>query len=425
MKTKKLNQIVAVLFISVLFCTLSCKSIQSNGQTTVLEHPQEESTITEVVATEVLLEIDPEPVMMKNIRGIHLSAWISGPNKHRNAAIELFENTELNTAVIDIKEYEGQVYIEGVKLADENKTFFRAMPNLEKYLADLKEKGIYTIARIVVFRDNAMPRKKPSLGVQRPDGTLWRDNRGITWLDPYNKDAWEYNLQIAERAVDIGFDEIQFDYIRFPSDGNTKTCRYSNKNHSSTEASKAIVAFLKEANKRLKAKGAKISIDVFGLTTTAKDDMGIGQKIVEMTEWVDYVSPMVYPSHYGKGEYGVAEPNKEPYIIVYHAMEGALKRLPREKLRPWLQDFTMGYKYNKEEVRAQIQACYDNDIGSWLLWNPRCVYTRDALLGNDAEMSYKKSDPPTPQMLKTQEKLEAEKAKEEAGKEIVKPAKAS
>lgn len=416
MKTKNFNRFAALLCCAALFFAVSCRSIQSNGNTTILEHPQEEATLTEVVAAEVLAEIEPEPAPepVKHIRGIHLSAWISGPNKHRAAAMELFENTELNTAVIDIKEYEGQVYIDGVKLADENKTFFRAMPNLEKYLAELKEKGVYTVARLVVFRDNAMPRKKPALGVKNPDGTLWTDKRGITWLDPYNKDAWEYNLQIAERAVEMGFEEIQFDYIRFPSDGNTRNCRYSNKNHSSDEASKAIVDFLKEANKRLKAKGAKISIDVFGLTTTAKDDMGIGQKIIEMTEWVDYVSPMVYPSHYGKGEYGVAEPNKEPYIIVYKAMEGALKRLPKEKLRPWLQDFTMGHKYNKEEVRAQIQACYDNDIGDWLLWNPRCVYTRDALLANDAETVYEKSDPLTPEMLKTQERIEAEKAKKEA-----------
>ena len=421
MKIKNFNKIAAFLCCAALFFTVSCKSMQSSGNTTVLEQPQGEPSITEMVATEVLVEIEPEPEPepVKNIRGIHLSAWISGPNKHRTAAMELFDNTELNTAVIDIKEYEGQVYIDGVKMADEYKTFFRAMPNLEKYLADLKEKGIYTVARLVVFRDNVMPRKKPSWGVKNPDGTLWMDKRGITWLDPYNKETWEYNLQVAERAIEMGFEEIQFDYIRFPSDGNIKNCRYSNKNHSGDESSKAIVAFLKEANTRLKAKGAKISIDVFGLTTTAKDDMGIGQKIVEMTEWVDYVSPMVYPSHYGQGHYGVAEPNKEPYIIVYTAMEGALKRIPKEKLRPWLQDFTMGHKYNKEEVRAQIQACYDNDLGSWLLWNPRCVYTRDALFDNDAEMVYEKSDPPTPQMIKTQKKLEAEKVKAESQEEAI------
>jgi hypothetical protein len=121
-----------------------------------------------------------------------------------------------------------------------------------------------------------------------------------------------------------------------------------------------------------------------------------------MTEWVDYVSPMVYPSHYGKWNYGIADPNKEPYKTVYLALEGALKRIPNEKLRPWLQDFSLGYKYGKDEVKVQIQACYDNKIGSWLLWNPRCVYTKSALKEQGAENTYQESDPPTPEMLKTE-----------------------
>ncbi|MDR2811561.1 MAG: putative glycoside hydrolase [Endomicrobium sp.] len=335
----------------------------------------------------------------KYIRGIHLSAWISGSEKHRKLALEFFATTELNTAVIDIKEYEGQVYIK-VKEAEANKAYVVAIPDIEKYILLLKENGIYTIARIVVFRDNIISRKIPSLSVKNPDGTIWTDRKGVAWLDPYNKDAWDYNLKIAERAADIGFDEIQFDYIRFPSDGNTKNCRYS-KPHLATEASKALIGFLKEAKRRLNLKGTKISIDVFGLTTTATDDMGIGQKIVEMTEQVDYVSPMVYPSHYAKWTYGIADPNKEPYKIVYNSIEGALKRIPEEKLRPWLQDFSLGYKYGKNEVRAQMQACYDNKIGSWLLWNPRCIYTRDALKDKNEENIFQMSNQTTREMLKT------------------------
>ena len=418
MNKKTFKRLTVTLSLFVFFLTSACVSVESSSKTTVLEQPQERESIAETVASEVIVEIAPEPPKenKKHIRGIHLSAWISGPSKHRTAAIDLFDNTELNTAVIDIKELEGQVYIDGVKTADANGTSFsRAIPNISQYLAQLKEKNIYTVARIVVFRDNLMPRKKPSMGVKNPDGTLWTDKKGITWLDPYSKDAREYTFEICERAIELGFEEIQFDYIRFPSDGNIKNCRYKNNGtvYSSAEASQAIVDFLKEANKRLKPKGAKISIDVFGLTTTSKDDMGIGQSIVEMTEWVDYVSPMVYPSHYYKGEYGIAEPNKEPYIIVYKALEGALKRIPKEKLRPWLQDFSMGHPYGKNEVRAQIQATHDNDIGDWLLWNPRCVYTRGALEGNNAETSYEKSNPPTPEMIKTAERLEAARIAQE------------
>lgn len=424
MNKKTIRHLVAALSLSAFIFTSSCASTAPNKKTIVLEEPQQEETIIETVASEVSVEIAPEPE--KFIRGIHLSAWVSGASKQRVAVVDLFDNTELNTAVIDIKEMEGQVYIDGVKTANDNGAYFKAIPNIAQYLAQLKEKNIYTIARIVVFRDNLMPRKKPSMAVKNADGSLWTDRKSITWLDPYSKEAWEYTFEICDRAIELGFEEIQFDYIRFPSDGNTKNCVYSNKNHTSETASKAIVDFLKEANKRIKAKGAKVSIDVFGGTTTADTDMGIGQKIIEMTEWVDYVSPMIYPSHYYKGEFGLDDPNKEPYIVVYKAIEGALKRIPKEKLRPWLQDFTMkNFKYGKEQVRAQIQASYDTDIGSWLLWNARCVYTRDALLGQDAETSYNKSDPPTNLMIKTQERIEAQKAKEEAEKKAKEEAEAA
>jgi hypothetical protein len=379
MKKQKLWFFVPLIVFS-FFVIAGRAGYETNSKSVALEQPQEEQS-TAGAASTVLTGVKPrEKAKRKYIRGIHLSALASGSEKHRRIAADLFNNTELNTAVIDIKDYGGKVYVDSVKIVNINGAYAKAIPDLKKYISDLKEKDIYTIARIVVFRDNTMTRKKPELAVKNPDGTIWTDRKGVAWLDPYNKYAWNYNLQIAERAVDIGFDEIQFDYIRFPSDGNTKNCCYS-KPHSATEASKALVGFLKESNKRLKPKGAKISIDVFGLTTTVTDDMGIGQKIVEMTEWVDYVSPMVYPSHYRRWNYGLAEPNKEPYKVVYFALANALKKIPVKKLRPWLQDFSLGYKYGKDEVAAQIQACHDNKVNNWLLWNPRCVYTKNALKG--------------------------------------------
>ncbi|MBQ2219273.1 MAG: hypothetical protein II417_00600, partial [Elusimicrobia bacterium] len=206
---------------------------------------------------------------------------------------------------------------------------------------------------------------------------------------------------LAEKTADMGFDEIQFDYIRFPSDGNTKNCRYGVE-HSSTTASAKIVDFLKQAKERLAPKGVKVSIDVFGLTTTEKTDMGIGQKIVEMTEQVDYVSPMIYPSHYNNGEYGIPNPNKEPYRTVYIALQGAKKRIPVEKLRPWLQDFSMkGVPYGPAEVRAQIQACYDCGVKTWLLWNAACKYTKGGLKSKKDQYSYTKtSDEKIKELLK-------------------------
>ena len=407
----KIKQIIPLFFTAsfILSACSACSSVNSGSNVKVLEYPQETQTVSDI-AYDILTRVTPHKQPDRRyIRGIHLTAFISAVNKHRDAVIELFNDTELNTAVIDVKELEGQVYMNGVKTADENGTSFaRALPNLDKYLKQLKEKEIYTIARIVVFRDNLMPRKKTKWAVKKHDGSLWTDRKGITWLDPYNEETWDYSIEIAQRAADLGFDEIQFDYIRFPSDGNISSCRYVNKEHNKETAAQALIGFLKKANERLKVKNVKISIDVFGLTTTADDDMGIGQKIVEMAQYVDYVSPMVYPSHYNKGAYGIADPNKEPYKTVYKGIEGAIKRLPIEKMRPWLQDFSLGFKYDKEQVRAQIQACYDNDVGDWLLWNARCVYTRGALKDNDAETSFNKSDPATPEMLKTEQDRQKE-----------------
>ncbi|MHB9154608.1 MAG: putative glycoside hydrolase [Endomicrobiales bacterium] len=329
------------------------------------------------------------------MRGIHLTAWVSGSSRHRAHLDQLLNETELNTAVIDIKEYEGEVYIPGFKKAEQYKTYVPAIPDIRAYLANLKSRGVYTVARLVVFKDNVLARHKPEWAVKDLSGNIWKDRRGNSWTDPYNREVWDYNLSLAEHAADLGFQEIQFDYIRFPSDGNIRTCQYSQK-HSSTTSADALVGFLKEANRRLKPRGVSLSIDVFGLTTTVPHDMGIGQKIIEMTQWVDYVSPMVYPSHYARGEYGITDPNKAPYHTVYLGMAGAKKRLGEAagKLRPYLQDFSLGHRYGEKEVRDQIQACYDNDIPEWLLWNPRCVYTRPALKSRAETDTYEKKELP-------------------------------
>ncbi|MCB4792852.1 MAG: putative glycoside hydrolase [Elusimicrobia bacterium] len=341
--------------------------------------------------------IKENPVIMpkkpKYVRGIHLTAWLAGSVKGREKIFKLLEETELNTVVIDIKEMQGEVYIPGVKSFSKESTFTFAIPNIEDYLAELHKRGIYTIARIVVFKDNLLPRKMPELGVKNKiTGDLWQDRAGVTWLDPFNKEAWNYNIDIAKRAKELGFDEVQFDYIRFPSDGNTKNCSYS-KQHTSTAAVSALDGFLRSAYKQLKPLGLNISIDVFGLTTTNIHDMGIGQKIVEMSENVDFVSPMVYPSHYNKGEYGIPDPDIEPYDTVYLSLRGAKRRLGNSyaKLRPYLQDFSIKHRYGAKEVVEQIQAVYDNDIGEWLLWNPSCRYTIEALKGKEFSDKFEKS----------------------------------
>jgi len=319
------------------------------------------------------------------IRGIHLTASAAGSKRYRKNHLEpLLANSLINAVIVDIKEEDGYVYIPGIKKAEAAGAYARDIPDLADWLADLKKRHVYTIARIVTFKDNKAPRKYPAMGVHKPNGQLWEDRKHLTWLDPYNQEAWQYDLTVAVQAVRTGFDEVQFDYIRFPTDGDLKTMKFL-RPYSPKASSEALVAFLRQAAQVLHPLGAKISIDVFGLVTSVNTGMGIGQRLNPMAEPVDFVCPMTYPSHYAKGEYGIPIPNNQPYKVIHLAMRDALRTLGPEnahKLRPYLQDFSMknrGIRYGAKEVREQIQAAADLGVMGWSLWNARCFYTTSAL----------------------------------------------
>jgi len=331
----------------------------------------------------------PVPLKMPDyVRGVHLSAWAASSFKLRKRIWDLLKTTEINTVVLAVKEYDGEVYVPGVPLAEKYGAYVNAIPDLEKYLAELKDSGVYRVARIVVFKDNILSQKRPDLAVQSPDGRVWKDFAGNSWLDPYNKEVWDYIFSIGERCVQLGFEEIQFDYIRYPSDGDIRQCRYSYAQHNSSSAARNLENFLLAANKRLKPMGINLSIDIFGLIPSIEHGMGIGQSLVNMSRNIDYISPMVYPSHYSKGEYGISEPNREPYKVVHRTLSDAAKRLGVDlpKLRPYLQDFSLfGVHYGAEQVKAQIQACDDVGVKNWLLWNPNSKFTKEALKPKNQE----------------------------------------
>ena len=316
----------------------------------------------------------------KPVRGIHLSSWGSGSRKIRRELIAKINNSVINSVVVAIKEVDGRVYIPGVEMAHKYKTYEAAISEPEEMLKDFKGAGLYTIARIVVFKDKVMPLARKDLAVHTPDGGIWRASKGATWLDPYNREVWAYTLDVAERAAKLGFDEIQFDYLRYPTEGKTSLCRYT-RPHTAKNAVANLKEFLIYAHSRLKPYNVKISADVFGLTTTAKDDMGIGQDIRIIAQNVDYVYPMMYPSHYYTGEYNLKNPNSQPYKVIDRGLKDALKRLGPDyaKLRPYLQDFNMGWHYGPHEVRAQIIAARRNMLESWVLWNSGNRYNWAAL----------------------------------------------
>ncbi len=317
----------------------------------------------------------------RQVRGIHLTCWGAGSAKSRRALLDKISGSVINAVVIAIKETGGEIYLPGVEKAGKFGSYVAAIPQPAVMLKDFKAAGQYTVARIVAFKDNIVPRTRPDLAVRTPDGSLWRSRNGDTWLDPYNHEVWEYLLDLAEAAAKAGFDEVQFDYIRYPSEGNTGLCRFSKPN--TRQAAVANLGeFLRYARKRLAPYDIKISADVFGLTTSVKDDMGIGQDIKVLAAGADYVYPMMYPSHYARGEYNLANPNASPYKVISHGLKDAMWKLGTDyaKMRPYLQDFSLGLpKYGAPEVRAQMIAAHLNLLRSWVLWNPANKYTWSAL----------------------------------------------
>ena len=320
------------------------------------------------------------------VRGIYLNAWAAGSRARRQALIELAEKTEINTFVIDVKDATGYV---SYRTRSELARTIGAdreirIANIREVLDDLRARGIYPIARIVVFKDPLLAEARPDLAIQRADGTVWVDHHGEKWVDPYNREIWDYNIELAREAVELGFSEVQWDYVRFPDvpQSYMREAVYpARQDRSRVEAIREFLSYSREALKDL---GVPVTADVFGLTTSAGDDMGIGQKWEQLVDVTDVLLPMVYPSHYARGSYGIAYPNANPYTTVKIAIEHALRRTKGVEgaaaIRPWLQDFTLGSpRYGPEHVRAQIRAVYDAGLTEWILWNPGSRYTAAAL----------------------------------------------
>lgn len=260
--------------------------------------------------------------------------------------------------------------------------------DMKGLLKTLKEHGIYTIARVVCFRDNAVDEIHPEYMIYMQDGTMYKDNAGDTWMNPYVEDTWKYIIDIAEQAALDGFDEICFDYIRFATNGLAKADFGPNAEGVSRE--QIITAFTKYACNRLKPLGVYVSASVYGTVVRASGDGPIvGQNYVEMSRYLDYICPMIYPSHYAKGWNGMDNPNAAPYELVYNELKASVKRLSDLPLqqdtyaecRPWLQAFSYrGITYDGETIRKQVDAAYDVGYTSWMLWTTAEKYADGCFL---------------------------------------------
>lgn len=332
-----------------------------------------------------------EPV---KIKGIYVSGPVAGIGK-MNKLIDLVDRTELNAMVIDVKNDEGKVtYKMQSDLVQELEASVGYIPDIHELVQKCKEKNIYLIARIVAFRDPYLAEKKPEWAVHTKDGDVFRDKNGMAWVNPYNREVWDYLVEVASRAAEDGFDEVQFDYIRFSTDVKEEEVDYGPEAEKADKV-KIITEFTEYLYDKLEPQGVYVAADVFGTVIDNKtDQMIVGQDYAKMASNLDYICPMVYPSHYYSGAYGIKVPDADPYETIYAASSASareLEAIPEESrahVRLWLQSFTASWvpghiSYGPEQIREQIRGAYDAGYEEWILWNAAVNYQADSLLTSE------------------------------------------
>jgi len=372
----------------------------------------------------------PPPQKLSNppkiIKSVYVTGYSAGAKNYLKYLSNLFKNTEINAVVVDIKGSDGYVtYASGAEDVKKYNLTNYAIPDIDALVRFFHDQNIYVIGRIAVFEDPQYAKARPDFAIydkaktaESPEPSrrvLWKDNNGLSWLDPASKDVWSYDVLLAKDAFYNGFDEVNFDYVRFPTDGNAENMGFPVYDEKITKAD-TIKTFFQYVRSSLPEE--KISVDLFGLTTVNADDMGIGQIIENAFENFDYISPMVYPSHYANGFIGFSNPAEYPYEVIKYSMDSALEKernflkqkqdlliknseaagspaslaqalipatvfAPLAKFRPWLQDFNMGADYTADMVKAEIKATQDSlggDYVGFMLWNPSNIYTQNAVL---------------------------------------------
>ncbi|MFA6226869.1 MAG: putative glycoside hydrolase [Candidatus Paceibacterota bacterium] len=344
-----------------------------------------ELTTNTSTSTDIVIHMNtPKP-----LKAIYMTACVAGTPSFREKLKIIAETTEINAIVIDIKDYTGTITFKSdnplfkENSPKDNKGQGCQVDDLKIFISELHRSGVYVIARISTFQDKYLVSKRPDLAVKRKtDGAIWKDHKGVSWLDAGSKEVWSYISTLGREAYSIGFDELNFDYIRFPSDGDMKNIAYTfSDGRPKAEVMKDFFVYISSVFKPL---NVPISADLFGMTTTNKDDLNIGQLLEDALLYFDYVAPMVYPSHYPPTFLNFTNPAEHPYEVVSYSMKSAVERANLAsttpyKLRPWLQDFDLGATYTPGMIRAQIKATYDVGLDSWMLWDAGNTYTVKAL----------------------------------------------
>lgn len=333
------------------------------------------------------------PYPEEGVKGIYVTAYSAG-GERMPELIDLVNNTGLNSMVIDVKEDIGDIMMPLDVDNDIVRNHMYDYVDPKALMTTMEENEIYPIARIVVFKDSRLAMERPDLSYLNPDGSVWQNGSGESFVNPFLKEVWDYNVDVAIEAAKLGFKEIQFDYVRFPESFDTLSSglTYDFGEYANTEADEvqqrvnAVTDFVAYASEQLKPYDVDVSVDVFGYAATQREAPGIGQNFSQIADNVDIISSMIYPSHWGAYSFDIAAPDTEPYAVVDQYMKvenevlGVLEEPPES--RPWIQDFTAGdlgpgnyIEYNAPEVEAQIQALKDNGIDEYLLWNAQNEYS--------------------------------------------------
>jgi len=317
-----------------------------------------------------------EPITVK---ALYLTYWgASNNSKTLKRVINIIDKTDLNAVVVDVKnEYGSTSFYTHFKQANSYGAHKqRTNRDIHKFIEIMKEHNIYTIARIVTFKDELQASNNPDYAIKKNDAnqTIWRNHDGMAWVDPFDKRSHNYTISIAEEAAKVGFDEINFDYIRFPA----KTGLLLSKKNTQANRIKAIGEFLSSAQKRLRKYGVFISVDTYGNICWSKDDNGIGQTVTSLAKNADYLAPMLYPSGFNNGSFGFKYPSEHPYAVIYRSIKNTHDKIDPVRMRPWLQYFKdYAHKrryYRKFEVQEQIRATEDANTSGYMLWSPSSKY---------------------------------------------------
>ena len=323
------------------------------------------------------------------VRGIYISGPMAGSTELFQNILDSAAGTEINTVVIDFKDDQGRITCPvDSPVASEIGACRPYVQDMKGLVASLKERGLYVIARVVAFRDPWLAEKKPEWSLHLADGSLYRDRQGMAWVDPYRQEVWDYLVEVGTEAKEAGFDEVQFDYIRFSTEGTMRDVVFDEAVTGGRSKTDVITEFVKYAYENLASQGLFVSADVFGTIIGSDiDAQAVGQVYTEMAKHLDYICPMIYPSHYGPGNFGLEHPDTMPYETVLEALKKSQMVMDQAAeadghvssqaiVRPWLQDFTASYlgegnyiPYGYNEVQRQIQAVKDAGYDEWMLWS--------------------------------------------------------